>query len=55
MKAELEEIALVEADIFNLKQKIADLGAELNRQREQNQCFMRDSSNQKNLTHQGKL
>ena len=55
MKAKLEEIALVEVDVFNLKQKIADLGAELNRQHEQNQCFMHDSSNQKNLTHRGKL
>ncbi|PSS17363.1 Rho GTPase-activating protein [Actinidia chinensis var. chinensis] len=34
-KAELEEIALAEADVINLKQKADDLGMQLNQQREQ--------------------
>ncbi|RAL47061.1 hypothetical protein DM860_017102 [Cuscuta australis] len=57
VKAKLEEIALAEADVMNLKQKAADIEAELNEQREHNSRFHIDSGNQarQKTTHQGKI
>lgn len=56
MKAKLEEIAQVEVDVMNLKQKAADIEAELNKQREQNMKYHSDAGipHQK-LNYQGKL
>ncbi|KAI4307476.1 hypothetical protein L6164_030658 [Bauhinia variegata] len=45
-KAELEELALVEADLSNLEQKVIDLGVRLNRQREGNHGSSLNISNQ---------
>ncbi|KAL7175874.1 hypothetical protein ACSBR2_029449 [Camellia fascicularis] len=56
-KADLEEIARVEADVINLKQKADDLGVQLNQQHEQNCGFAHGSCNQPLQTpnHQAKL
>ncbi|GMP80471.1 hypothetical protein CsSME_00035556 [Camellia sinensis var. sinensis] len=56
-KADLEEIARVEADVINLKQKADDLGVQLNQQREQNCGLAHGSCNQPLQTpnHQAKL
>lgn len=45
-KAELEGIALAEAEVINLKQKVADLHVQLNQQREQNYGSVSDSCSQ---------
>lgn len=39
-KAELEEIAIAEADVVNLTQKLDELGMQLNQQRELQQGSM---------------
>lgn len=44
VKAELEEVALAEADVNNLKQKVDDLNAQLNKQSEVNHGPVNDSS-----------
>ncbi|XP_052190680.1 rho GTPase-activating protein REN1 isoform X2 [Diospyros lotus] len=56
-KAELEEIARVEADVINLKQTADDLGVQLNQQREQNFSLAHGSGNQLVQTpnHESKL
>ncbi|KAF5942660.1 hypothetical protein HYC85_020302 [Camellia sinensis] len=56
-KADLEDIARVEADVINLKQKADDLGVQLNQQREQNCGLAHGSCNQPLQTpnHQAKL
>nr|GLL48128.1 rho GTPase-activating protein REN1-like isoform X2 [Ipomoea trifida] len=56
VKAKLEEIAQIEVDVMNLKQKAADIEAELNKQREQNMKYHTEAGipHQK-LNYQGKL
>ncbi|XP_031121251.1 rho GTPase-activating protein REN1-like isoform X3 [Ipomoea triloba] len=56
VKTKLEEIAQIEVDVMNLKQKAADIEAELNKQREQNMKYHTDAGipHQK-LNYQGKL
>ncbi|KAL6983148.1 hypothetical protein U1Q18_016543 [Sarracenia purpurea var. burkii] len=55
-KAELEEIAQVEADVINLKQTADNLGMQLNQQREHNYGLVHFSRNQPQQTnHQEKL
>ncbi len=49
-KAELAEIAQAEADVINLKQKVDDLGVQLNQEREQNYGSMHASYNQPQQT-----
>lgn len=44
-KADLEDLCKAEADINNLKQKVDDLGGQIDRQREENRAF-HDSRNQ---------
>lgn len=44
-KADLEDLRKAEADINNLKQKVDDLGGQIDRQREENRAF-HDSRNQ---------
>ncbi|PIN00672.1 hypothetical protein CDL12_26825 [Handroanthus impetiginosus] len=53
-KAELEEVAQVEADVTNLKKKADDLEVQLNQQREQNSRIVHDKGNQlqRNPNHQ---
>lgn len=45
IKAEIEEIASMEADIVNMEQRAKDLGVQLNQQREQNYGYARNSYN----------
>ncbi|XP_031388278.1 rho GTPase-activating protein REN1 isoform X2 [Punica granatum] len=45
-KADLEDLAKTQTDINNLKQKVDDLGGQLNRQRDENQASIRDPGNQ---------
>ncbi|KAL6317562.1 hypothetical protein AAG906_030315 [Vitis piasezkii] len=57
VKAELEEVALTEADVINLKQRADDLSAQLNQQCEVNCGPMHDSCSepQRTQNHQAKL
>ncbi|CBI19246.3 unnamed protein product, partial [Vitis vinifera] len=57
VKAELEEVALTEADVINLKQRVDDLSAQLNQQCEVNCGPMHDSCSepQRTQNHQAKL
>ena len=50
MKAELEEVALAEEDVNNLKQKVDDLSAQLSKQSEVNHGPMHDSCSQPQRT-----
>jgi len=43
-RAELEEIALAEADVARLKQKVAELHHQLNQQRQHNYGSLSDAS-----------
>lgn len=45
-KADLEDLAKTEADINYLKQKVDDLGGQINRQHEENLASTHDSRNQ---------
>ncbi|XP_019175031.1 PREDICTED: rho GTPase-activating protein REN1-like isoform X3 [Ipomoea nil] len=56
VKAKLEEIAQIEVDVMNLKQKASDIEAELNKQREQNMKYHTEAGipHQK-PNYQGKL
>ncbi|XP_010266206.1 PREDICTED: rho GTPase-activating protein REN1-like isoform X2 [Nelumbo nucifera] len=56
-KADLEEIATAEADIINLKQKVADLNVQLHQQRNQNYGSVNGSCHQQQPTpdNQGTL
>ncbi|KAG2698787.1 hypothetical protein I3760_07G164800, partial [Carya illinoinensis] len=56
-KAELEEIARVEADVINLKQHVDKLESQLNHESKQNYCSMHASHNQPQQTpnHQEKM
>ncbi|KAK9270257.1 hypothetical protein L1049_025834 [Liquidambar formosana] len=49
-KADLEEIALAEANVINLMQKVDDLGMQLNQQHEQNYGSVHDSGHQSQQT-----
>ncbi|KAJ7965799.1 Rho GTPase activating protein [Quillaja saponaria] len=56
-KADLEELAQAEADVINLKQKVDDLGVQLNQKRRQNYGSCQDFSNepQQSLNSQATL
>lgn len=46
-RADLEEVALAEADIFSLKQKIGDLRGQLNNQLQQSYTTLCESCNKR--------
>uniref|UniRef100_A0A1D1Y130 Rho GTPase-activating protein 15 n=1 Tax=Anthurium amnicola TaxID=1678845 RepID=A0A1D1Y130_9ARAE len=52
MRADLEEIALAEADVISLKQKVADLRGQLNQQRQQNYSSLSESCGQQQKDQQ---
>lgn len=53
-KADLNDIALAEADIINLKKKVEDLEMQLNQQLEKNSASMNDSCSQRQPNHHAK-
>ncbi|MBA0580704.1 hypothetical protein Gorai_022910, partial [Gossypium raimondii] len=53
-KADLNDIALAEADIINLKKKVEDLEMQLNQQLEKKSAYMNDSCRQRQPNHHAK-
>ncbi|PPS05570.1 hypothetical protein GOBAR_AA15077 [Gossypium barbadense] len=53
-KADLNDIALAEADIINLKKKVEDLEVQLNQQLEKKSTSMNDSCSQRQPNHHAK-
>ncbi|KAK5840685.1 hypothetical protein PVK06_009588 [Gossypium arboreum] len=53
-KADLNDIALVEADIINLKKKVEDLEVQLNQQLEKKSASINDSCSQRQPNHHAK-
>ncbi|XP_043713895.1 rho GTPase-activating protein 7-like [Telopea speciosissima] len=50
IKADLEEIAVAEADVINLNKKVADLHVQLDQQRQKNHGSVKDSHSQQQQT-----